>query len=237
MLKLVVHWLDIAGTVADVALLFRILGLRLNRVYTFIALDAVLSVIFDAAYYWRGPESAESFQIFLLSRYLYAVVLPAVAWDIFEEMKPDVEPARRLAGMRLISSILSVAVFTLLYTMFMSDTAEDGRALTGLIGLVLWCGACFASIFFLITVTRAMKLQGKRQPQNTETWRLYYLITLSGSLVDTILFVLIQKASDTQRSAVQILFAILGLACTIWCLLRLRSRPLDPQTAMINPSA
>src|SRR5579875_1216112 len=103
MLNQVNHWMDFVGTAVDCALLLRILLLRLHRTYLFITLAAVLAVFFDGILLWLGPDSREFSRVFIYSRFLYIVVFPAAAWDVFEEAKGPVASLRRLGMRRLVS--------------------------------------------------------------------------------------------------------------------------------------
>ena len=101
MLNQILNWMLIAGTVADIVLLLRLVTLKLHRVYVFIALDCSLGVLFDAVALWFGWDSPDAFAVFQYSRLLYAAVIPMIAWDVFEELVTRQSAARQIAATHL----------------------------------------------------------------------------------------------------------------------------------------
>src|SRR4051812_49235861 len=105
MLDETIRWMEIVGTVAEGLLLCRVLALKLHRVYAFLALYCVLELLFDVAAWWLGWQSDGSTKLFFYSRFLYAALFPAMAWDVFEEIKSQAAKFRRLPAARLISGL------------------------------------------------------------------------------------------------------------------------------------
>jgi hypothetical protein len=62
------HWIEIAGSAVDALLLFRVLQLKLYRVYVFITLSCVLAVFFDGLMLWFHSDSREFARILIYSR-------------------------------------------------------------------------------------------------------------------------------------------------------------------------
>ena len=121
------RWIEIASTAVDVLLLLRVLQLKLHRVYVFITLSCVLSVFFDGLMLWFHADSAEFGRIFLYSRFLYAFVLPAAAYDVWEEIKPQIVRIRRFAVFRLASSLILAGILGLIIVGFAGneDSGSD----------------------------------------------------------------------------------------------------------------
>src|SRR3954447_639383 len=113
MLSQVNHWLEIAATTVDALLLCRVLLLRLQRTYLFITLACVLTVLFDGVQLWLGSASDASVRVFIYSRFLWALLFPLVAWDVFEELKGQLGKLRRVAVGRLASGLFFAVVFSL----------------------------------------------------------------------------------------------------------------------------
>ena len=149
MLDHITLWVDIVATGADVLLLARVFQLRLQRVYLFITLACALAVFFDGVQLWFGLNSQESARIGLYSRFLYALVYPLAAWDVFEEMTPQVAQLRRIAAGRLITGLFLAALFGFLMSLFF--TGDDTQSLLSMtLATVLWAGSNFQTVRVLV---------------------------------------------------------------------------------------
>lgn len=232
MLDQVILWVDIAGVAAEVLLLMRVLQLRLQRVYLFIALACGLTAFLDLAQLWWGLNSSESQRIFIYSRFLYAAVYPLVAWDAFEEMKPQAMSMRRMAAARFISALFVTAVFGFILTLFMTaDQDQSGGVSTGM-AIILWAGSSAATLAFLFTLQRALKAQHITRPHNTFVWMTFYQLMLIGELVacfsDTVAAVM--RATPLTTGVLEICLLLYSLAITVWCMARLKRIPVDVST-------
>lgn len=232
MLDQVILWVDITSLAAEVLLLMRVLQLRLQHVYLFITLACGLSIFFDLGQLWFGLNSAESQRIFLYSRFLYAAVYPLVAWDAFEEMKPQVSQMRRMAAVRLISALCIAAIFGFILTLFLNaDQDQAGGMSTGM-AIILWAGSSAASLAFLFTLQRASKAQQLARPHNTFVWATFYQLILVCELVacfsDTVAALI--NATPLAMGVLQICLILSGLAITVWCTARLKRIPADVST-------
>jgi len=220
MLTQIIHWMQVAGTAFDVALLARVLLLRLHRTYLFITLACVVAVLFDGADLWLGFGSDASARLFFYSRFLCVIVFPLAVWDVFEEIKTRVAQIRRFAIARLISGML----FTVLLAFVTSAFYEVDTVVT--MGLVLWAGAATASLAFLITMHRVIRAQALELPRNTSVWMRFYEFSLAGELLGCFAFVLLQLVkSETVRGSVELALTLYGMAITAWCVWKLRRIP------------
>ncbi|MGI8959941.1 MAG: hypothetical protein ACR2IV_09305 [Bryobacteraceae bacterium] len=231
MLNQTIHWMQIVGTVADGLLLWRVLALKLHRVYTFIALYCVLELFFDVAAWWLGWQSEESARVYFYSRFLYAALFPAMAWDVFEEIKPQAAKLRRLPAARLISGLFVTGVFACLMFATLEEKEFNGTSgLIDLVGLFLWAGSCSASLVFVWTLYRSTRTQKLELPNNTSVWLVFFILTLVASILECIVILFGFKLSSPQQHLVTLVFLSFDLALTAWCILRLKTVP-SPGTA------
>ncbi len=238
MLTQATHWMEIAGTAVDALLLLRVLLLRLNRVYLFITLACVLSLLFDvASLLLHGDSPAES-RVFLYSRFIYAIVFPLVAWDVFEEIDLHIGKLRRFAAGRLISGVFFAVIFGLVMgAMVDSSDAANAPASPMVItmALVLWAGASTASLAFLITIHRVLRAQPLERPNNTVVWMYFYELSFAAEALYcffTVLAPLIQPAWIAE--AISIVFIGFEIAITGWCIFRLKAVPTGLSSAPEN---
>src|SRR5437764_14565182 len=177
MLNQTIHWLQIVGTLADALLLGRVLALKLHRVYAFISLYCVLEVVFDVAAWRLGWQSEASTRVYFYSRFLYAALFPAMAWDVFEEIKSQAAKLRRLPAARLISGLFVTGFFACL--MFATLEEKDFNGSSGLlnvVGVFLWAGSCGASLVFAWSLYRATRDQKLELPNNTLVWLVFFIL-------------------------------------------------------------
>ena len=216
------HWINITSMGVDVLLLLRILQLKLPRTYLFITLAAVLGVFFDAASLWLGPESRETIRLVFYSRYLYAFVYPAAAFDVWEEMKPQIVRIRRLAAMRLVMSLIFAALFGLIYTLVMGSDAES-LAVINTFAVILWAAASTASFAFLWSLHRAVRSQKMSIPGNTGVWLLYFQLLLAAEACACFLVIVGQQFGPVLNNALDISLNLFSILITLWCVWKLRA--------------
>ncbi|MBV9301129.1 MAG: hypothetical protein JOY62_12125 [Acidobacteriaceae bacterium] len=226
MLSQAVHVMQIVGTIADGLLLWRVLALKLHRVYAFFTLYCVLELLFDVAAWWLGWESAGSARLYFYSRYLYAALFPAMAWDIFEEISPQIAKIRRLPTARLISGLFVTGFFAcLMLVTVQSKDLNAGSEVTDELGVFLWAGACSASLVFVWSLFRATRAQRIELPNNTSVWFLFFMLTLIRALAECGFALFGFKLSPTVSNIVILFFLSFDLALTAWCILRLKAVP------------
>jgi hypothetical protein len=224
MLNQTIHWLQIVGTFADALLLGRVLALKLHRVYAFIALYCVLEVFFDVAAWWLGWQSEASTRVYFYSRFLYAALFPAMAWDVFEEIKSKAAKLRRLPAARLISGLFVTALFACLMLATLEDKDFNGSSgLVDLVGVFLWAGSCSASLVFAWTLYKAVRAQKIELPNNTSVWLIFFMLTLLRAILECGVILFGFKLTSPQQDVVVLVFLCFDLALTGWCILRLKA--------------
>lgn len=214
----------LSGSILDTVLLVRVLGLRLQRTYLFITLDCVLSPLIDWVSVYLGWDSPESTRVFIYTRFLYAVLTPLIAWDVFEEIKRQASKVRWLEATRMVLSLLIMGAFSfLLLTPAIFGGSEDaGADWAAALGLYLWGVACVAAILFIWRTRRAARKQEIGLPRNTTVWSIYYMLTLLSSVVVVgIAF----SGWKVDQNVLNIVLVVWGMGCTIYCVLRLRGAP------------
>jgi len=231
------HWIEVVATGIDALLLCRVLLLRLQRVYLFITLACVLSVFFDVVALSLRGDSNGSLRVFLYSRFLYAILFPLVAWDVFEEMKPQIAKLRRLAVGRLISGLLLASVFGFMVSTLAETTDASGESMAlPTVGLILWAGSTTAALAFLWTLHRGIKMQKLERPHNTFVWMAYWELSLIGEVLACFFFLTAPLLKKMGVDALDILFNMYGMAITAWCILKLRALPSDVTSERANAS-
>lgn len=224
MLDRVTLWVDVAATAADALLLARVLQLRLQRVYLYITLFCALTVFFDAVQLWFGIHSEESQRIFIYSRFLYVLLYPLAAWDVFEEIKPQVQQIRRLALGRLVTGLFFAALFGLLVSLVVS--VDEGQSPVGAtVALVLWAGSSVATLGFLWSLHRALRTQQTPMPNNTFVWLAFLQLILLAELVSCFGGMLAQFGGPTVVGVLDVSLLTYGLAITVWCTAKLKRTP------------
>jgi hypothetical protein len=220
----------VAGTAADTFLLLRVLQLRLTRTYLFITLACALAVFFDGVQLWLGINSEGWERVLLYSRFLYALVYPLAAWDVFEEMKGQVLQMRRIAIGRLISGLFFAALFGFILTLFVSS--DQGQpVMSATLAIILWAGSSAATLAFLWSLWRALKVQQIVRTNNTFVWMTFYQLTLIAELVSCFASVLASFLNTTAQGAMDISLALYGILITVWCATKLKRAPSDVSTA------
>ena len=225
------HWMDIAGTVVEGLLLCRVLLLKLHRVYLFITLGCLLAVFFDIVLLWLGPASAESARLFLYSRFLYAVLFPVIAWDVFEEIQSQVSRLRRVAIARLISGLLLATIFGLIVSAFAESDTNGPPARLATLAVVLWAGSSTSSLAFLWTLQRAARTQKIYLPNNTFVWLIFYQLSFAYEVLSCFFLIAAPLVKSPMTDVVQLLFSIYDIVITAWCIVKLRTLPSDVSSA------
>lgn len=237
MLTQATHWFEIAGTAVDALLLLRVLLLRLNRTYVFITLACVLSLLFDVTSLLLQGDRQGGDRVLLYSRFIYAVVFPLVAWDVFEEIQAQIGKLRRFAAGRLISGLFFAVIFGLVMGAMVegNDSAAPASPVVATLALVLWAGASTASLAFLITVHRVLRSQPFERPNNTNVWLYFYEFSFAAEALFCFFNVLVPLIQPHWIvDVVYILFISLEMAVTGWCIFRLKATPTGLSSAREN---
>jgi hypothetical protein len=236
MLERIVLWVDIVATAADALLLARVLQLRLQRVYLFIALACLVGLFFDIVQLWWGLNSIESQQIGLYSHFLYAFLYPLVAWDVLEEMKDQISRMRRIAMGRLISGLFLSTLCGFILSLFV--TGDEGQPVVGItLAVVLWAGSSAATLGFLWSLQRAFKTQKIARPNNTFVWMTFYQLVLLAELVACFGSMLGSFLNTIAQGVITICLLVYSLLITVWCVVRLKRVPSDVPTTTANADA
>jgi|SRR5436305_2199135 len=230
MLSQVNHWLEIVATAVDFLLLGRVLLLKLHRLYLFITLACVLTVLFDSVQLWLGNASNASVRVFIYSRFLWALLFPLVAWDVFEELKGQIAKLRRVAIGRLASGLFFAVVFSLLASAFTETDANGEPSLAAMAGIVLWAGSATASLAFLWSLHRSLRTASVTVPHNTHVWLIFYELSLLAELASCFTLLVAPLFKGVSGDLLNILFMTYGVGITGWCILRLRGSASDSNT-------
>ena len=232
MLDQVTFWAERAAMVLDLALLARILLLRLHRAYIFILLFALLEVFYDAIGLLMGTRTEDFGRVLVMSKFLYAAVIPLAMWDLFEEAKPMVDKVRRMAMSRMISSLLFITIWALLIAAFTGGDESDGAHYFIRVAFVMWTGSIAAAIAFLWVMRRAIRTNDWQLPHNTSVWFRYFRLMLIIDAAAALLYMVLPaiKPSGWAETAGAISDPVLqtcGIALTAWCVFKLRAIPSD----------
>ncbi len=226
------HWLEYVATAMDAALLVRILTLKLHRTYTFITLAATLAVFLDAVMLWLGSDSKEFVRVFFYSRFLYAFVYPAAAWDVFEEIKTQVAKLRRLAIFRLISSLILAAIFGFMIAGFASvDDQNGGPTLGPTLAFVIWAASSTASLALLWSMHRAIRAQHIEISGNTFVWLVFFQLSFIAEVLACLFTISGPLLSAPIPEVLGFILLLYGAAITVWCVWKLRAVTSDVPSA------
>lgn len=231
MLSQLNHWIEIAGVAADAMLLLRILQLKLHRTYFYITLACALGLIFDFAGVWFGIESRESIRIFLYSRFLYAVIYPAAAYDVWEEVATQVAKLRKFAMLRLAASLTLASIFGLFIASFAVSDDNGGDTLVATFAVILWAAVTTASLAFLWSMHRAVRAQKIVLPNNTAVWLLFYQLLLAGEVGACFLIIIGQQFNTFVTNSLDISLNLYGILIIAWCIWKLKALALDVPSA------
>jgi hypothetical protein len=223
MLSQLNHWIEIVSTAVDALLLLRVLQLKLHRVYLFITLSCVLTVFFDGLMLWFHADSREFERIFVYSRFLYAFVLPAAAYDVWEEVKAQIVRIRRFAIFRLVSSLILAAVLALIIVGFASNEEGSGYGFLATLAIIVWAASSTASLAFLWSVHRLARAQNTTLPGNTSVWLLFFQLSLAAEVFACFLIITNQQFNPFVNALLDISLGIYGILIALWCAWKLRA--------------
>ena len=226
MLDQTIHWMEIIGTIVEFLLLVRILSLKLQQVYLFVTLYVTVNLLIDISTLAVGTESDPAARIFFYSRFIYALMYPMAAWDVFEQIKSQVVKVRRLNTPRLVSGLFLTALLGLVFTMSLEDQDLKGTSSSvDFVGLFLWVGAASSSMLFTWNVWRMARKQNVPSPRNTFVWAVYFTITFGLAIVDCGFDVAGGLLPHLLLQICNIILISCDLLLDAWCLVSLRPLP------------
>jgi hypothetical protein len=234
MLSQVNLWAERVGMVLDLVLMLRILTLKLRTTYLFITLFALLNVFYDGVELVVGSKTEEFRTVEIFSRFIYAVVFPLAAWEVFEEAKPFVEQIRRSAMSRMISSLLFITLWGLIIAAFTGGEDSDQSHYLLRVALIIWTGSVAAALAFLWVMKRGIRAGSLELPWNTAIWlRFFWLLLVieAVSCMVDLVWPLLQSLGtpvlNQLSPIIQLTLQVCEIALTIWCVYKLRSVPSD----------
>ena len=232
MLDQSIHWMEIIGTVVEGLLLVRILQLRLHQLYLFVTLYAVVNLLVDVVSLAVGSESDAAARIFFYSRFVYAVMYPLAAWDVFEQIKSHITKLRKLHIPRLASGLFLTALLGLILSMNIEDQDLKGTSSsTDFMGLFVWVGAASSSLLFTWHVFRTSRKQNVVFPRNTFVWAIYFIFTFGLAIIDCGFDVAGGLLPHTLLQVANLILISCDLSLAAWCLVNLKPLPPDLSSA------
>ena len=116
------------------------------------------------------------------------------------------------------------------------DDSASSDGAVGMLAIILWAGVSAASLAFLFTVQRILRVQSVELPNNTFVWMRYFELSFLAEVVNCFSSILFSFVKSTATiNVLNIVFICYGIAITAWCLLRLRmiqsNVPSAPQQA------
>lgn len=214
--------------VLDLALMLRIVALKLHRTYIFIALFALLNLFYDGIGLVLNTQSEDFSRVVFLSRFVFAVVYPLVLWDLFEEASPAIDKLRKFAVSRMINSMIFICLWGLLIAAF---TSNDGDRMSYVMQLsvIVWTGSVAAALAFLWVMRKGVRLNSLPLPHNTTIWSRYFTVVLIIEACSCVLLLVLSSLSGEQNKLSEPIaqisdsvFGICEIALTVWCVMKLR---------------
>jgi hypothetical protein len=231
MLEHVVLWMQIFETFLEFLLLGRMLLLRMQRVYLYITLYAIVTVALDACSLIVGIDSDPGIRIFLYSRFLFILVYPLVAWDVFEEGRPDLLKLRRVHLPRMVSGIFITLLIGFASSFGIDDQDYKGTStMSDFMGLFIWLGAASTSLLFTWNVFRTARKTSIELPHNTFVWAIFFLITFARAVIDCGFDVADSLFPHMFVQIADLVFTIFDVCLVAWCTLKLKPLPGDITT-------
>jgi hypothetical protein len=238
MLKHAIDWMQMVVTVVEGLLVFRIVTLKLYRVYAFITLYCALNLLFDGASWYVGWEAPEAATIFIYSLFFFALLYPLVAWDAFEESKTQVAKLRRAQTIRLVSGLFITGLCALLIGLNVEPTDAHGNStMAAFIGVFLLTGsasACAAFLWFMYRFVRAQKIV---IAHNTFVWGVYFILALILAIVDCMAVLIRPLIPMGAGDVTGLILLSLDLGLLAWCIVRLKAVPSDVAPASEKASS
>jgi hypothetical protein len=241
MLSQINLWAERAGMFLDLLLMLRILTLRLRQTYVFITLFVLLSLFYDGVALLMGSESPEFRNVTLLSKFVYSIVYPLVAWDLFEEAKQTVDKVRKMAMSRMMTSLLFITLWGLLIAAFTGGEDSGQSMYLMRVSIVVWTGAIASALAFLWVMRKGTKVNNWELPRNTSIWYTYFGLILMIQAIWCVLslglgLVINQSPhlAETIDQGSDLVLNFFGILLTAWCTYKLRAVPSDASNVTVD---
>jgi uncharacterized membrane-anchored protein len=238
MLKHAVDWMQMGVTVVEGVLLFRVISLRLDRIYAFITRYCTLNLLFDVAAWYVGWDAPETITIFVYSLFFFAVLYPFTAYDTFEESKAQVAKLRRLQTIRLMSGLFITGICALVLGLSMQPTDAQGNStIAAFMGVFLLTGSASACAAFLWFMYRLIRTQKIAIAHNTFVWAVFFIAALSLAIVNCVAVLIRPLIPAIAADIIGVILLSFDLALLTWCIIRLKAVPSDLASASEKASS
>src|SRR5207302_10754347 len=118
---------------------------------------------------------------------------------------------------RLLSGLVLTSILGLLIASAGDDSPGNG-AVVGTVAIILWAGASTASLAFLFTLQRILKVQRLELPNNTFVWMRYFELSFLAEVISCFSSLVFSFVKNTEAvGAVNIVFMCYEIAITVWC--------------------
>ena len=241
MLNQINEWAEHVGMVLDLILMLRILTLKLRQTYTFITLFALMNLFYDGIELRLGDKSPEFQRVWFFSKFIFAVVYPLAAWDVFEEAKALLDQVRKIAMSRMITSLLFISLWGLLIAAFTGAEGENQSQYMMRLALIIWTGSVAAVLSFFWVMRRGIKMQPFELPKNTIIWRWYFQLLLIVEAISCLLYMAFEfvssdsvKVAENLADVVYAALEVCVIALTCWCVYKLRRVSSEVPNTSIN---
>lgn len=232
MLDQIVLWMQIVETFLEFLLLGRMLMLKLQRAYLYLTLYAVVTLVLDTSSLLVGIDSDPSVRIFFYSRFLFTLIYPLAAWDVFEEAKSRMGKIRRVHLPRMVTGIFITLVLGVATSFGIDDQDYKGTSsVTDFAALFLWLGSASTSLLFTWNVFRTTRHADVPLPKNTTVWAVFFLITFARAIVDCAFDVADGLIPHTAFQIIAVVLTSFDLCLVGWCTTKIRPLPTDADTA------
>ncbi len=218
--------MQVFETFLEFLLLGRMLLLKMQRTYVYLTLYAAITVLLDTASLVVGIESDPGVRIFFYSKFLFALLYPLTAWDVFEEARTRVSKLRRLHLPRLITGVFLSVILGIVVSLGVEDQDYKGTSsTTDFIGLFLWLGAASTSLLFTWNVFRSGRSSDVVWPNNTFVWAIFFLLTFARAVIDCAVDVADGLIPHTAFQVLAVVFTLFDACLIVWCAARLKPLP------------
>ena len=227
--------------VLDLILMVRILVLKLRRTYLFITLFAFLSLFYDAIELAMGSDSPDFHGVWIFSKFVYGIVFPLAAWDLFEEAKPFIDKVRKLAMSRMITGLVFILFWGLLVAAFTGGNESGNSLYLVRVALFVWTGSVASVLAFLWVMKKGIKANNWELPWNTAIWYRYFQLLLvieAFSCVRLMAFQILQDVAPKTIKTVDVVsdtaMQAFWLGLTGWCIYKLRAIPTTASNVQVD---
>ena len=216
------------GMVLSLLLMLRILTLKLRQTY-------------DGVELLMGSETPEFRNVAILAKFVYAIVYPLVAWDLFEEAKQTVDKVRKMAMSRMMTSLLFITLWGLLIAAFTGGEDPGQSMYLMRLSIVVWTGSVASALAFLWVMRKGIKLNHWELPKNTSIWYTFFGLILLIEAISCVLSLGLQfvngqlpHLAETIAQGSNVVLGICEILLTGWCTYKLRAIPSDASNVTVD---